>query len=175
MTVPPSGGPRGLLWERFASVIGLDPHASYVESKTTNASLGGAEVTMLRRLNIELNDPRLPRDTYVEWVRETIVREVLAQRSDMVPATVPPKRRASIEAITSEWLTEIGESGIDVVGDLEDLRSVWPEDSDTWSDPDQADPEIVAEAAIQSLAHVLEEIRHPTTRTVARLARRLRG
>ena len=71
-----------LLWERFAGVIGLDPHASYVESETTNASLGGAEVTMLRRLNIELNDPRLPRDTYVEWVRETIVREVLAQRSE---------------------------------------------------------------------------------------------
>ena len=175
VTVPPSGGPRGLLWERFASVIGLDPHASYVESKTTNASLGGAEVTMLRRLNIELNDPRLPRDTYVEWVRETIVREVLAQRPDMVPATVPPKRRASIEAITSDWVAEIGESGIDIVGDLEDLRSVWPEDSDSWSDPDQADPEIVAEAAIQSLAHVLEEIRHPTARTVARLARRLRG
>ncbi len=64
---------------------------------------------------------------------------------------------------------------MDVVGDLEDLRSVWPDDGETWADPDLADPEVVADAAIQSLAHVLEEIRHPTTRTVARLARRLRG
>jgi len=175
VTVPPSDGPRGRLWERFAGAIGLDPRASYDESKTTNASLGGAEVTMLRRLNIELNDPRLPRDTYVEWVRETIVREVLARRPDMEPATAPPKRRPWIEAITSDWLAEISESGVDVVGDLEDLRPVWPDDGDTWSDPDQADPEIVADAAIQSLAHVLDEIRNPTARTVARLARRLRG
>jgi hypothetical protein len=175
VTVPPTGGPRGLLWERFAGVIGLDPHASYAESKTTNASLGGAEVTMLRRLNIELNDRGLPRDTYVEWVRETIVREVLAQRPDMEPATVPPKRRPAIEAITSDWLTEISESGVDVVGDLEDLRSVWPDNADAWPDPDQADQAVVADAAIQALAHVLEEIRNPTGRTVARLARRLRG
>ncbi len=175
VTVPPSGGPPALLWERFAGVIGLDPGASYAESEKVNASLGGAEVTMLRRLNLELNDPRLPRDTYVEWVRETIVREVLAQRPEMKPATVPPKRRAAIEAITSDWLTEISKSGVDIVGDLEDLRSVWPDDADTWSDPDHADEAVVAEAAIQSLAHVLEEIRNPTVRTVARLARRLRG
>ena len=175
VTVPPRGAPRGLLWERFAGVIGLDPHASYAESNTTNASLGGAEVTMLRRLNLELNEPRLPRDTYVEWVRETIVREVLAQRPDMEPATVPPERRAAIEAITSEWLTEISGSGIDVIGDLEELRSVWPDDWETWTDPDLPDPELVADAAIKSLAHVLEEIRNPTVRTVARLARRLRG
>ena len=69
---------------------------------------------MLRRLNLELNEPRLPRETYVEWVRETIVKEVLAQRPGMEPATVPPERRAAIEAITSEWLTEISGSGIDV-------------------------------------------------------------
>jgi hypothetical protein len=175
VTVPPRGGRRELLWERFAGVIGLDPETPYVESETTNASLGGAEVTMLRRLNIELNDRGLPRDTYVEWVRETIVREVLAQRPDMVPATVPPKRRPAIEAITSSWLTEISESGIDVVGDLEDLRSVWPNDADAWVDPDLADQGVVADAAVQALAHVLEEIKNPTTRTVARLARRLRG
>ena len=175
VTVPPRGGPRGLLWERFAGVIGLDPHASYAESGTTNASLGGPEVTMLRRLNLELNDRGLPRDTYVEWVRETIVREVLAQRPDMEPATVPPRRRAAIEAITSDWLTEINESGVDVVGDLEELRSVWPDNDESWPDPDLPDQGVVADAAIKALAHVLEEIPDPTVRPVARLARRLRG
>jgi hypothetical protein len=111
----------------------------------------------------------------VEWVRETIVREVLAQRPAMEPATVPPERRPAIEAITDEWLTEIGESGVDVVGDLEELLSVWPDDGETWTDPDLPDPEVVADAAIQALAHVLEEIPNPTVRPVARLARRLRG
>ena len=107
------------------------------------------------------NDPRLPRETYVDWVRETIVKEVLAQRTAMEPATVPPRRRPAIEAITSEWLTEISESGVDVVGDLEDLRSVWPDDGETWTDPDLPDPEVVADAAIQSLARVLDELGKP--------------
>ena len=88
---------------------------------------------------------------------------------------MPPERRPAIEAITSEWLTEISGSGVDVIGDLEELRSVWPDDGATWTDPDRPDPEAVADAAIKSLAHVLEEIRNPTARTVARLARRLRG
>ena len=52
---------------------------------------------------------------------------------------------------------------------------MWPDDGETWTDPDLPDPELVADAAIKSLAHVLEEIRNPTVRTVARLARRLRG
>ena len=95
VTVPPAGAPRDLLWERFAGVVGLDPHAAYAESETTNASLGGAEVTMLRRLNIELAEPSVPRETYVEWVRETIVKEVLAQRPGMAPrhGAAPAARR----------------------------------------------------------------------------------
>jgi hypothetical protein len=177
VTVPPSGSPRGLLWERFAGVIGLDPHASYAESETTNASLGGAEVTMLRRLNHELKERGLPREIYVEWVREMIVREGLAKRPGMVPATLPPKRRPWIEAITKKWITEIRKSGVEIVGDLKDLKSVWPDDADTWLDPDLADPAIVADAAIQALAQVLDELRPPADddRPVARLARRLRG
>jgi hypothetical protein len=52
---------------------------------------------------------------------------------------------------------------------------VWPDDGDTWANPDQPDEAVVADAAIKALAHVLEEIRHPTLRTVTRLARRLRS
>ena len=54
VTVPPADGPRdGCCGSGSPSVLGLDPRASYAESETTNASLGGAEVTMLRRLNVE--------------------------------------------------------------------------------------------------------------------------
>ena len=175
VTVPPSGAPPDLLWKRFAEVLGLSPDTPYAESETTNASLGGAEVTMLRRLNIELAEREVPRETYVEWVRETIVREVLAQRPDMKLATVPPRRRPRIEAITAAWLQEIRNSGIDVVGDLDDLLSVWPDRRKRWPNPDHADPAVVAEAAIQALAHVLDEIGSRESGTVARLTRRLRG
>ena len=176
VTVPPSGAPRDLLWKRFAGVVGLDPQAAYAQSETTNASLGGAEVTLLRRLNIELARRKVPRETYVEWVRETVVKEVLAVRPDMEPATVPPDRRAQVDAITAGWLEEIRAAGIDVVGDLEDLVPSWPDLDQAWSDPDDADPEVVAQAAIEALAHLLDEIEPPVEiGPVARLTRRLRG
>ena len=176
VTVPPSGAPRDLLWKRFAAVVGLDPDASYAESEKVNASLGGAEVTMLRRLNIELAEREVSRYTYVKWVREGVVKEVLAQRPGKKLTTVPPRRRASVEAITASWVEDIATSGVHVVGDLEDLRPVWPSDDRPWANPDSADPEVVAEAAIQALAHVLEEIGSTADAgPVARLARRLRG
>ncbi len=71
---------------------------------------------------------------------------------------------------------------LDVAGDLEDLRPVWPDDGAGWADPDDVDPALVAELAIEALAHVLDQAAdHPVelaaieTGTVARLARRLRG
>jgi hypothetical protein len=179
VTVPPHGAPRDLLWKRFGGVLGLDPRATYAESETVNASLGGAEVTLLRRLNIELAERKVPRETYVGWVRETIVKEVLAKRPGKLPVTVPPAGRPAIEAITAEWLGFLRSSGVDVVGDLDDLLPAWPAD-EPWSDPDDADPAVVAEAAIQALAHVLDELSTtaPTPSElgpVARLTRRLRG
>jgi hypothetical protein len=180
VTVPPKGGPRDALWKRFAGVVGLDPEASYAESDTTNASLGGAEVTMLRRLNDALRELEVPRPVYVNWVRESIVREVLAERPGKVPATVPPKRRAAVERITATWLEEIRTLGVDVVGDLADLEPVWPDDEDDWPDPDRPDPAVVADAAIEALAHVLARVgRTPVadddTGPVARLTRMLRS
>ncbi len=177
VTVPPSGAPHDLLWQRFAEVVGISPETPVAESATTNASLGAAEVTLLRRLNLELAEREVQRETYVTWVRETIVKEVLAVRPDKHPATVPPDRRAVVEEITADWLEKIRGSAVDVVGDLDDLVPVWPEDSGHWCDPDDADPAVVAEAAIQALAHVLDEVQNysPDEGPVARLARRLRG
>ncbi len=176
VTVPPTGGPRDLLWQRFAAVVGIAEEASFAESETTNESLGGAEVTLLRRLNIELAERKVPRETYVEWVREAIVKDVLAQRAGRERATVPPRHRSAVDEITAEWLQRIEESGIDVVGELDDLVPVWP-DRETWTDPDQADPAVVAEAAIQALAYVIDEIDTGARGVgpMARLARRLRG
>jgi len=177
VTVPPSGAPRDLLWKRFAGVVGLSPDASYAESGTTNASLGGAEVTLLRRLNTQLAERKVSRETYVAWVRESIVKDVLARRSGMVPASVPPGRRSKVDAITASWIEDIRGSGIDVVGDLDDLVPVWPAADAGWTDPDDADPAVVAEAAIEALAHVLDDIdNHPEgAGPVAWLTRRLRS
>jgi hypothetical protein len=175
VTVPPSGAPRHLLWDRFAGVLGLDLRAAYDESPTTNASLGGAEVTLLRRLNEVLADREVPREVYVSWVRESLVKEVLAGRTDSEQASVPPGRRPTVEAITADWLEQIRAAGYDVVGDLADLEPVWPDHSSHWPNPDHADAAVVADAAIEALAHVVDRAGRLGTNPVARIARRLLG
>ena len=177
VTVPPPGSPSGLLWERYTRVLGMADPLALEDSTTTNASLGGPEVTMLRELNVALAERGVPRPVYVEWVREAIVREVLAERPSMRPATVPPRRRAWVEAISQEWRDAIEASGVDVVGDLDDLAPVWPVER-RWPNPDLADRAAVADAAIESLAHVLAAIEPEAPRItsrVSRLTRRLQG
>ena len=175
VTVPPAVGPREALWERFCSVVGIDPARDYEDTETTNASLGIAEVSALRQLNLMLREEGVRRETYVAMVRELVVRQAFAQRLSET-ATVPAKYRPYADEITESWLEWIQGAGIDVVGDLEDLRPRW--DAEGFN-PDQPDPELVAEAALRALSAVLVELDHkpssePVPRSLKRLARRWR-
>lgn len=124
VTVPQAGGPRDLLWDRFGQVVGLDPQASYDESEAANASLGIAEVAVLRRLNRRLHRGGVSRETYVRVVRELIVREIFAEREGMLTATLPEDERPFVEEVTAEWLAWIAQAGVEVVGDVDELRPV---------------------------------------------------
>ncbi|ROR89220.1 hypothetical protein EDD33_0037 [Nocardioides aurantiacus] len=162
VTVPPADAPRDLLWRRFSDVLGLADPASYAASDRTNASLGGVEVTALRLINLATKERELPRDPYVRWVREGLVKEVLAARSTSPPATVPPTARARVDAVVEEWLADLRQTCTHVVGDLEDLRPVWPDESTTpWSDPDSADPQLVAQRVAEAAAWLAEQAERP--------------
>ena len=141
VTVPPRRSSRPACWDRFAEVIGSRSTAPEGPSKTTNASLGGAEVTLLRRLNAALAERELPRGRYVEWVRETVVKEVLAGRRDSAARHAslrgpgPGSRRSA-----DGWVEEIRDLGVDVVGDLATSRPVWPDDADELGRPRRRRP-----------------------------------
>lgn len=186
VTVPPAGAPRDLLWHRFAEVLGLADPDAYAATDRTNASLGGVEVTALRLLNLATKERELPRDPYVTWVREGLVKEVLAARSTSPPATVPPgSARERVDRVVEEWLDALAGRRFHVVGDLEDLRPVWPDDADSWSDPDSADPALVAQRLAEAAAWLVEQADRtppepvapavPVTPAVTRLARRWLG
>lgn len=171
----PQGGPRDALWRRFCSVLGLDPDADYADSDTTNASLGIAEVAALRRLNRLLHQEGVSRETYVTKVRELIVRQVFADL-DSPSAQVPPKWRAWVDEIAAGWLDWIEGSGVDVVGDVQDLVPQWSDEDATH--PDRPATGDVATAALRALAAVLadadqaapsQELATPVRRVLKRL------
>lgn len=163
VTLPPRGAPADTLWNRFGSVLGVDPGAPYAESTVANASLGIAEIRTLRRLNFMLHEAGVTRDTYVDLVREHLVRNVLAVRQDKRTPQCSPALRSFVEEVTGSWTEWIRASGIDVVGHLYDLTPEFVEEND-WVDPDSPDPKAVADAALDALAAA---VIHADTRAAA--------
>lgn len=123
VTVPPAGSPPGLLWERFCSVLSLDPGDFPVqETPRSNASLGVVQLEHLRRLNAAVGD-RLSDEARAAHVRGFLV-DALAKTTASARPVLPPAAHGEARALADRWITAIGDEGYDVVGDLEDLRPV---------------------------------------------------
>jgi hypothetical protein len=180
VTVPRPGGPPEELWQRFSTALGIDPVWGPLEGSRRNPSIGTAESTLLRRVNARLKDAGLPSDQYRALVRQLVVHETLATRPRMHRVTLPPDAYDWAEEIAQGWIDWVKGAGVDVVGDLEELRPVRPPADAVWRDPDKPRPRDVTSAAIDAIvALTLEAARRPdlddpgSSRAV-RLARHLR-
>ena len=174
VTVPQEDAQPDVLWQRLAAVVGLDPDVSYVEATEVNPSLGIAEAAVVRRLNKLLAGKGVPREVYVDLVRVVVAHDTLARRENQIRAVLPERRWPFVESVTAEWIDWLEGAGIDVVGDLADLQPRRPDYAGGgWVHPDKPPADRVAEAALDALAAVIEEIA-PTYKPPARgLASRL--
>jgi hypothetical protein len=93
---------------------------------------------------------------------------------------LPPRARDWAEDVAGSWIDWIQGAGIDVVGDVEELRPVFRED-ETWADPDKPRKRLMADAALDALtAVVLEAAERPAPKDppltrLSRAARKLAG
>jgi hypothetical protein len=172
VTVPPPGAPVDLLWRRFAGVVGLDPDLEVEPGERANQSLGIAETAMLRRLNVELKGRAIPQPVYAAVVRDLIARETLGQLPHTERATLPPASREFVDAVTAEWVEWVDGAGIDVVGDLAELETEWPDEETPWANPDRPRPADVINASMAALAELVdaeaERYRASPTRKIRR-------
>src|SRR5262249_21695082 len=79
ITMPQRGADDGLLWQRFAAVLGIEPGEVDLERARSNSSLGMAETEFLRRLNEALPE-EVPGWYYMQSVKETVAHRALAAR-----------------------------------------------------------------------------------------------
>jgi hypothetical protein len=122
VTMPPPGSPPNLLWERFASVIGVDPASVDLDSARPNASLGLAEAEMLRRLNAALDAEGVGSYFYLTQIKERLAHDYLARR--------PAARRPQVPLDVWQWAEQrctlvieaLRAGGYNIVGSLDDLR-----------------------------------------------------
>jgi hypothetical protein len=180
VTVPQAGAPRDLLWHRYCSAFGIDPAWAPEESERENVSIGAAEAFLLRRLNRRLRQAGLSSQEYRRLIREVVVHQTMAKRTDMTKVTLPPAAFPWADEVAAEWVEWVRGSGIDVVGDLADLRPVRPPAGRRWVNPDRPRrPEMVDAAFDAMVALALEAAKRPDPEEqlaarIGRAARRLR-
>ena len=157
VTVPKPGADRGLLWKRFATVLGLDAAALAPDTTRTNPSLGVPETALVRRVNERVNQGVLVGEDYRQLVRELLAHRTLSQRQGTPRLRLPADVRSWAVELSGAWITELAGRGYDVVGSLEELRPE-PYDDAPFVDPDHPDEDDVADAAMESIVTLLAEV-----------------
>ncbi|MCW2754375.1 MAG: hypothetical protein JWQ32_1786 [Marmoricola sp.] len=157
LPLPGPGAPRNLIWQRFATLLGLDPHEFDDEASFPNESMGVVEAETLRRINLHLQDDDFTKavDRGV-YIRTFLADERLVPRNGErywpAPGVIEECRQRADDAIE-----HIRAGGYDVIGDLEDLRvpTELPERRTAESVTDAE----VAEVAVAVAGQLMHDVR----------------
>jgi hypothetical protein len=157
VTVPPADDQRrDLLWLRMCEVFGIDPGWAPLDSDQTNRSLGIAETQVIRELNRRMDRATRREASYDELIRQMLAQDQLVKR-ESAPVRLPPGHFPWADEQTARWVEWIAGSGVDVVGDLDDLRPVPAAEGEVWHDPDEVKRKPQLNAALAALAAMTRE------------------
>ncbi len=122
ITLPSRGTAPEVLWGRLASVLGLPDDFTLAGRPSANESLGLESVEMLRRLNPLLREAGMTKQGYNRLLKAGLAKRVLSGRKQGESTVVlPASYRAAVEQLAREQVEAIRASGVEVVGDLDDL------------------------------------------------------
>lgn len=190
VTVPPRGSAENLLWQRFATVLGVDPDGFDTKTSRRNASLGVAETELLRRLNEALADT-IDWPHYVRIVKDQLAEDILPRRAGGTALALPAADRAWAAEVGREFAAQVARAGYHVAGDLRDLVPADEPAADAAAagggdaadgdvgDGDVGDGDVadgdVADVAVAALAEIMRRAARadPSDRSARRLRRLL--
>jgi hypothetical protein len=157
ITVPHQNARSGLLWERLASLLEIDPGSVDLSRARANSSLGLSEVEFLRRLNAQL--PAEIPDWYYMWnVKETLAHQVLAARPTGQRLILPASRRAWAAEHAAGLADALRGSGVGIAGNLDELIPA-PADAEAVSPADEPAEDLLEAAVEAAAALVLHQYR----------------
>jgi len=155
VTVPPSGADAGLLWVRFASLLGLDPASFETTSSRSNPSLGVEQTELLRRFNAALGD-RLPLPgPYPRVVKNVLAHRVLAGRPG-ARIVLDPEAHDFAVTRSREIADRLTGLGVTVVGSLDELVPRTLARGDEPAPPPSDD--VLLEESLAAMAGLLEAL-----------------
>lgn len=155
LPLPGREAPRREIWDRFAGILGVDPHSVDLSPGFSNASMGVAEAETLRRINHHLGafNSSIDRGTYI---RSYLADERLVPRGGD-PFWPGGQRVEEIRARGRAAVDYIDRQGFDVVGDLDAL--LVPDELPQRRTPASVTHLEVAAVASELVAQILEDVR----------------
>lgn len=160
VTLPPEGAAPGLLWERFSSVVGVDPAVASKPPRRSNESLGVPEAELLRRVNGVLEERGRHDFPEREWVRNHLVLPILMPRPAGAKIAIPAEAHAWAVSRAEQIADHLAASDYDVVGDARDL--VPPAAPRPGILPEDVEERGVSDAAVEAIAVLVRELREAT-------------
>ncbi len=174
VTVPHERGDA--LWLRFCQAFGIDPAWAPEDSTRHNESLGVAETQLIRQLNRRMDRVTRREASFDELIRGMLAQDRLVQRRSP-PLLLPPRLHPWASAEADRWVDWLKGSGVDVIGELDDLYPAPAVPEDEWIDPDRVGPKKQLAAAIDALTAMTREAARrpdPDDALVARIKRATR-
>jgi hypothetical protein len=155
--MPPRGSDPGLLWQRFASLLDVDPGSVDPARARPNASLGLPEIEFLRQLNHALPD-EVPDWFYMWNVKEAVSHRALAARPPSGRLALPLEREAWARAQADQLVAGLADSKYDIIGDLDELVPR-PSGTPATRPADQPADQVLAAAVEAAAALVVNQYR----------------
>lgn len=153
VTLPRTGADPKLLWQRFASVLGLDPDTYDTDLARENASLTAAEAAVLRDVNEQLDGIDIPWTAYRAIVKHGLSGALGAEQRSTARIELPEDAYEWVVSWTNDAVAGLRAAGYTIVGDLDEFVPASRPDGD---DPDAVPAEDRAAAATQMLAAMLK-------------------
>jgi hypothetical protein len=153
VTVPRQDA-AGVLWARFAAVLGFDPAGCDLARARRNSSLGLAETELLRRVNQAL-PAEMPYWFYSREIKQILAHGVLSTRPHRSRPVLSPGQRAWAAEQAEALIAGLRDAKYHIVGDLADLRPAGLADPAVAADPGAAPASQPAEQQLDAAAQAV--------------------
>ena len=182
VTLPPSGSPSTLLWDRFRAALAVDAlpeTAPKLPAFIANIGSTRSEAVFLHALNVEAKRRGWNRKTANELQQHLLASGFLERPDRGGPLLLPSSYLGTVREWVGADIDDMATTGVVVYGDVEDLRILDSAASHGRVPSDQI-AAAGAFATANAMAREAEEIRRRNTREgvvslPGRLARRFRA
>ncbi|MGI8433248.1 MAG: hypothetical protein ACR2LE_00680 [Nocardioidaceae bacterium] len=165
VTVAPASEDRSLLWQRFATVCGIDAEGLDLDAGRTNESIGAESARLLQLVGPRLReaidvDNSAWNNTY-RWIRDYVSHDLLVPRGGS-PIGMGSHELKALRERSQQSIAQLAAGGYDVVGDLDEL--VGADVPGGAVHPDNVSDAVVLDLAQDVMAALLGRVRDESRR-----------